>query len=1098
MSCFDEGVSVSLPYAIELDTLRFELIEAAGKSLSGTYTCERTHNRFEVRVQYEDGSSEWFSILAIRSHSGGATRSVERNCFFSISLEKDYRLISFEFKTAPSLNFTLENPSISRLLIPERNPTEADMLLFDVSDLVYYIGHHDNLTGIQRVQACVLLGLIASHPDQARKYITYNNRTGDFLVVDRIFFESLLVDLSLPSRARKIKYDRQEARLGILPNAEPIANELIPDHRYRLVVFLLGAAWVNRDYFHRILELKRAYNALFCMTIHDLIPIFARETCDQGTATVFEEFIRKSFLLTDHYFTVSEYTCFDLLRFASSIGRQNVPVSVIENGHSFDEFFASHGRGLQSPIKANYVLFVSTIEGRKNHSYIFDVWAQLENMVPNLPILVCVGRLGWRAETFLERMLVSGNLNNKIRVMSEVSDSQLEALYENCMFTVYPSTYEGWGLPVGESLSKGKLCVHSDKSSIPEVAGSYGITIDVESIEDGTKKIRRLIEDTAYRIELEERLKAEFVPKTWKKVASELIASVAKIPTRGLERIPTVHLGREYKLAQLPPRNISALGYDMVAQVEGARKGLITGYINRDEDLLNAQAMRLGANWCSPEDWGTWSRYPECEKLFYVESDANISEVVIYEKLRVVGPVVGHTLRVIINDGALQEFDIEDEQRLIRIAGPVRMDSDGRAEVRIRYELKGRSDVIPELDKIDGRRLGLGFESTLIVDDFDLGVRVAMLERMLFGGAMGGMQLRGSAGIARPLESRNRLRRANISRGGLPSKPKAVLYMGGTVDQRSLNAPRVDIGQSIPLSLDNVRDPLGRLLGRGWFPIESSGVWTNGPEATITFRLNRTSEPAFVLSLDMRCLATSDREVIVSVTINNVLLGTEAFRNGDFRRSRHVVDSNICPEDRAFVLLIQCDKTSSPGSVGMETDLRDLGVQLRTLSIEALPTVSLNQNYKVSESSEIIAALASGWYPVEPAGVWSGEEGGRLVAAVNLPSGNNQRNVRMSVVGRIFGAIDNCFAKVDLMVQGHATTSWSFDDSNTTSRSAIVPLMTLGSRSLLDVRFLRRGDIPSPADVELSEDRRRLSLLISEISFVAVDLEANSTDIAIQ
>jgi hypothetical protein len=74
------------------------------------------------------------------------------------------------------------------------------------------------------------------------------------------------------------------------------------------------------------------------MTVHDLIPIYARETCDQDTAVVFEEFTRRAMKHTDHILAVSGNTANDVKRYSASLGIPEPPITATKNGSSFTEF----------------------------------------------------------------------------------------------------------------------------------------------------------------------------------------------------------------------------------------------------------------------------------------------------------------------------------------------------------------------------------------------------------------------------------------------------------------------------------------------------------------------------------------------------------------------------------------------------------------------------------------------------------------------------------------------------------------------------------------------------------------------------------------
>ncbi len=275
---------------------------------------------------------------------------------------------------------------------------------------------------------------------------------------------------------------------------------------------LLGAAWVQRDYFNRILSFKRRFGTRFVMMVHDLIPIYARETCDQGTARVFEEFLRRALRHVDHYLSVSENTAKDLRRYCSSLSLPEPRITVTRNGSSFDEFLPNGGQaGAIGPedMPDRFVLFVATIEGRKNHQLMLDIWRRMVADGDDPPHLVCVGRVGWKSQSFIAEMVETNYLNGRIVLLQDVSDAHLKLLYSRCLFTVSPSLYEGWGLPIGESLAAGKICVCSDRASLPEVAGEFGVYIDIDDPEQSWRVIRDLISDAAMRRAQEAKIRAE-------------------------------------------------------------------------------------------------------------------------------------------------------------------------------------------------------------------------------------------------------------------------------------------------------------------------------------------------------------------------------------------------------------------------------------------------------------------------------------------------------------------------------------------------------------------------------------------------------------
>ena len=106
-------------------------------------------------------------------------------------------------------------------------------------------------------------------------------------------------------------------------------------------------------------------------------------------------------------------------------------------------------------------------------------------------------------------------LDGKIKLVHGLSDTELRQAYRSCLFTIFPSLCEGWGLPIAESLVQGKFCVASNRTSIPEVGGDFVDYFDPTNDDDALAKIERLLFDPAYLAAREARLQAEYRPRSW-------------------------------------------------------------------------------------------------------------------------------------------------------------------------------------------------------------------------------------------------------------------------------------------------------------------------------------------------------------------------------------------------------------------------------------------------------------------------------------------------------------------------------------------------------------------------------------------------------
>ena len=177
------------------------------------------------------------------------------------------------------------------------------------------------------------------------------------------------------------------------------------------------------------------------------------------------------------------------------------------------------------PAPGSYVLSVSTIEPRKNHILLFRVWQRLlKTMDPaTVPSLVLAGRAGWMVADFMQMLRNTDNLGGRIILLPQLDDRALAALYRGCLFTVYPSFYEGWGLPVTESLAFGRPCIISNATSLPEAGGHLARYFDPEETAAATRLIAGTLADRPGLAAWQAQVAREFVPVAWADTAASVL-----------------------------------------------------------------------------------------------------------------------------------------------------------------------------------------------------------------------------------------------------------------------------------------------------------------------------------------------------------------------------------------------------------------------------------------------------------------------------------------------------------------------------------------------------------------------------------------------
>ena len=171
-----------------------------------------------------------------------------------------------------------------------------------------------------------------------------------------------------------------------------------------------------------------------------------------------------------------------------------------------------------------YLLSVSTIQPRKNYVRLIEAFAKITS--DKLPItdlqLVISGAKGWMFEAVfqaVERL----NLRDRVLFPDFVSDDDLPALYAGATLFVYPSLYEGFGLPVAEAMACGAPVVSSNASSLPEVGGDAVLYFDPRNVDAIAETIRRALSDESLQNYLRARGIAQAKKFSWDQAARELL-----------------------------------------------------------------------------------------------------------------------------------------------------------------------------------------------------------------------------------------------------------------------------------------------------------------------------------------------------------------------------------------------------------------------------------------------------------------------------------------------------------------------------------------------------------------------------------------------
>jgi glycosyltransferase involved in cell wall biosynthesis len=198
-------------------------------------------------------------------------------------------------------------------------------------------------------------------------------------------------------------------------------------------------------------------------------------------------------------------------------------IRVVPLGSRFPSMSGDHpGSAVDGLVPDKFWLAVGTLEPRKNVRRLLRAYAAFISRNRECLPLALAGGKGW-LEDDLEAFIHSLGIHEQVIMLGYVSDEELTWLYKNCFAFIYPSLFEGFGLPVLEALSLGAAVVTSNTTSLPEVAGDAAWYVDPLKEEDLVAAMTGLMKDHNYRTNLKSRTKSQARKFSWEGCASEVL-----------------------------------------------------------------------------------------------------------------------------------------------------------------------------------------------------------------------------------------------------------------------------------------------------------------------------------------------------------------------------------------------------------------------------------------------------------------------------------------------------------------------------------------------------------------------------------------------
>lgn len=254
-------------------------------------------------------------------------------------------------------------------------------------------------------------------------------------------------------------------------------------------------------------------------TIHDMTYLRFPETMGRRNLDRIRSDIDSSVERSDRILTVSEFSKREIVEL---LGIAPEKVHVVYNAPSISsEMVPLDSLQKKYGISAPYLLYVGTIEPRKNVLRLLHAFAQLKEEAGIPHQLVLAGGMGWRTEEF-QRAVSASRWKDQIILTGYVSGAEKNALYRYADAFVFPSLYEGFGIPPLEAMSFGCPVVCSDAASLPEVVGEAGVYVKPEDVSSIAQGIWSVIYSPEHRETLAEKGREQIQKFSWEQSAKEL------------------------------------------------------------------------------------------------------------------------------------------------------------------------------------------------------------------------------------------------------------------------------------------------------------------------------------------------------------------------------------------------------------------------------------------------------------------------------------------------------------------------------------------------------------------------------------------------
>lgn len=397
--------------------------------------------------------------------------------------------------------------------LPRNKNFGPSKIVIDITSLYYAVISNRSLGAIER--SIAYLGWYLVHfTDLNFCFIAWKGFSA--IVVDKQKFLSVCFNELCEDNNSKTEYKE--------PSYIPCVDD---------VCLMMGSTWHYDVANYKVQKLKNS-GVKIVYYIHDLLQISYPDAASVKWREIFSLWIN-GLSDADLVLANSLHTCSEVSDYIKQNNIQlNSTVKMVELGNNPFAIKSKYSNPSDLPFfieNFEYILYVSSFSKRKNHLFLLNAWLSIYQDIGDegCPELILVGPRGDAFDDLVIFLESHEEIRSKVHIFENVSDVDLDSLYKSCLFTVFVSSCEGWGMPVAESLRYGKICVAANNTAIAEVGKIFSDLFQDGDSQEFIKTCKHYIFDKKSRMQKENFIVKNYVVRKWEDFSIEIVKSLQRL-----------------------------------------------------------------------------------------------------------------------------------------------------------------------------------------------------------------------------------------------------------------------------------------------------------------------------------------------------------------------------------------------------------------------------------------------------------------------------------------------------------------------------------------------------------------------------------------